>query len=226
MSLAERYSSVKERVATACLAANREPLSVELIVITKLHPAEVARELFDLGHRHFGENRDQEAKPKAEALRAAGREATWHFVGQLQSNKVKSVLSYASAIHSIDRESLVKELGKQLENQDREIDGFIELNLTEDLGRGGVNEENLEALTELVLEIPRLRLRGVMAVAGLGKEPRAEFERTLQLAERVQRLAPSATDLSIGMSDDFETAISMGATHIRVGSAITGPRPA
>ena len=226
MSLAERYSSVKERVASACLAANREPLSVELIVITKLHPVEVASELFDLGHRHFGENRDQEAKPKAEALRAGGREATWHFVGQLQSNKVKSVLSYASAIHSIDRESLVKELGKQLENQDREIDGFIELNLTEDSGRGGVNEENLEALTELVLEIPRLRLRGVMAVAGLGKEPRAEFERTLQLAERVQRLAPSATDLSMGMSEDFETAISMGATHIRVGSAITGPRPA
>ena len=226
MSLAERYSSVKERVASACLAANREPLSVELIVITKLHPVEVASELFDLGHRHFGENRDQEAKPKAEALRAGGREATWHFVGQLQSNKVKSVLSYASAIHSIDRESLVKELGKQLENQDREIDGFIELNLTEDSGRGGVNEENLEALTELVLEIPRLRLRGVMAVAGLDKEPRAEFERTLQLAERVQRLAPSATDLSMGMSEDFETAISMGATHIRVGSAITGPRPA
>lgn len=226
MSLAERYSSVRQRVAQACREAGREPSSVELIVITKLHPIAVASELFDLGHRHFGENRDQEAKPKAEALRAAGQDATWHFVGQLQSNKVKSVLGYASAIHSIDRESLVKELGKQLENQDRAIDGFIELNLTDDPGRGGVQEEGLEALTERVLAIPRLRLRGVMAVAGLGKDPRLEFERTLKLAERVKRLAPQATQLSIGMSEDFETAISLGATHIRVGSAITGPRPA
>lgn len=226
MSLAERYSSVRQRVAQACREAGREPSSVELIVITKLHPVAVASELFDLGHRHFGENRDQEAKPKAEALRAAGQDATWHFVGQLQSNKVKSVLGYASAIHSIDRESLVKELGKQLENQDRAIDGFIELNLTDDPGRGGVQEEGLEALTERVLAIPRLRLRGVMAVAGLGKDPRLEFERTLKLAERVKRLAPQATQLSIGMSEDFETAISLGATHIRVGSAITGPRPA
>lgn len=226
MSLAERYSSVRQRVAQACREAGREPSAVELIVITKLHPVAVASELFDLGHRHFGENRDQEAKPKAEALRAAGQDATWHFVGQLQSNKVKSVLGYASAIHSIDRESLVKELGKQLENQDRAIDGFIELNLTDDPGRGGVQEEGLEALTERVLAIPRLRLRGVMAVAGLGKDPRLEFERTLKLAERVKRLAPQATQLSIGMSEDFETAISLGATHIRVGSAITGPRPA
>ena len=226
MSLAERYSSVRERIESACRLAGRNADEVELIVITKMHPVEVAQELYDLGHRAFGENRDQEAKPKAMALSAGGRSAQWHFVGQLQSNKVKSALSYASHIHSIDRDSLVKELAKQLESLDTEIGGFIELNLTNDPGRGGVSEADIERLTEKVLAVPRIRLRGVMAVAGLDKDPRAEFERAIKLADRVRTLAPGATELSIGMSEDFEVAISLGATQIRVGSAITGPRPA
>ena len=226
MSLAERYSSVRERIEGACQLAGRSADEVELIVITKMHPVEVVEELYDLGHRAFGENRDQEAKPKAMALAYGGRAAKWHFVGQLQSNKVKSALSYASHIHSIDRDSLVKELGKQLESLDNEIGGFIELNLTDDPGRGGVSEADIERLTEKVLAIPRIRLRGVMAVAGLGKDPKSEFERAIELSQRVRSLEPNAKELSIGMSDDFEVAISLGATQIRVGSAITGPRPA
>ena len=226
MQLTERYRSVNERIAASCIAAGRSVSDVELVVVTKNHSAEVVAELYDLGHRQFGENRDQEAGPKAEALAAGGRlDAKWHFVGQLQSNKVRTVLNYATCIHSIDRSSLVKELAKQLGNRELEIEGFIELNLTEDPARGGVEPGNLQQLAHSVLEIGRIKLLGVMAVAGLGVDPRIDFDKTLLASQELQKIAPEANQLSMGMSEDFELAIEMGATHIRVGSAITGPRP-
>ena len=226
MQLTERYRSVNERISASCIAAGRTVTDVELIVVTKNHSAELVAELYDLGHRQFGENRDQEAGPKAEALAAGGRlDANWHFVGQLQSNKVRTVLNYATCIHSIDRSSLVKELSKQLGNRELEIEGFIELNLTGDPARGGVEPGNLAQLAESVMQIGRIKLLGVMAVAGLGVDPRIDFEKTLQASQELQKIAPEANQLSMGMSEDFELAIEMGATHIRVGSAITGPRP-
>ena len=226
MQLTERYRSVNDRIAASCSAAGRAVSGVELIVVTKNHSAEVVAELYDLGHRQFGENRDQEAGPKADALAAGGRlDAKWHFVGQLQSNKVRTVLNYATCIHSIDRSSLVKELAKQLGNRELEIEGFIELNLTEDPARGGVEPSNLQQLAHSVMEIGRIKLLGVMAVAGLGVDPRIDFEKTLLASQELQKIAPEANQLSMGMSEDFELAIEMGATHIRVGSAITGPRP-
>ncbi|MFZ8888274.1 MAG: YggS family pyridoxal phosphate-dependent enzyme [Aquiluna sp.] len=226
MQLTERYRSVNDRIAASCIVAGRAVSDVELVVVTKNHSAEVVAELYDLGHRQFGENRDQEAGPKAEALAAGGRlDATWHFVGQLQSNKVRTVLNYATCIHSIDRSSLVKELAKQLGNRELEIEGFIELNLTEDPARGGVEPGNLQQLAHSVMEIGRIKLLGVMAVAGLGVDPRIDFEKTLQASQELKKIAPEANQLSMGMSEDFELAIEMGATHIRVGSAITGPRP-
>ena len=120
---------------------------------------------------------------------------------------------------------MVAELAKQLEKQDRRIDGFIELNLTADPARGGVSPQDLPQLSEQVLGVERINLLGVMAVAGLGKDPAEDFERALQLSAQLQSLAPAASKLSMGMSDDYEIAIRLGATHIRVGSAITGPRP-
>jgi len=226
MQLTERYRSVNERIAASCIAAGRSVSDVELVVVTKNHSAEVVAELYDLGHRQFGENRDQEAGPKAEALADGGRlDAKWHFVGQLQSNKVRTVLNYATCIHSIDRSSLVKELAKQLGNRELEIEGFIELNLTEDPARGGVEPGNLPQLAQSVLEIGRIKLLGVMAVAGLGVDPRIDFEKTHRASQDLKKIAPEANQLSMGMSEDFELAIEMGATHIRVGSAITGSRP-
>jgi len=218
---------VLARIASACLASGRNESDVELVAITKNHPAEVVAELVDLGHLHFGENRDQEASPKSLRLAEIRPDSkpTWHFVGQLQSNKVKSVLRYARVIHSIDRASLVSELAKQLPKFEGSYSGFIELNLTSDPGRGGVLPENLPALAESVLNLENFELLGVMAVAGLGEDPKAEFEKVLSASSKLQELAPSANQLSIGMSEDFEVAIAMGATHIRVGSAITGPRP-
>lgn len=225
MNLAERYRSVLQTIEQTAQSVGRAKEDVELIVVSKNHPASLVAELVQLGQEAFGENRDQEASKKAEELKNSGFDVQWHFVGQLQSNKVKSVLEYASVIHSIDRPSLVAELSKQLSKQNKKIDGFIELNLTDDLGRGGVAPQELLPLAEQVLAVEQINLLGVMAVAGLGKDPAEEFERAIGLSQQLQTLAPTATKLSMGMSEDFEVAIRLGATHIRVGSAITGPRP-
>lgn len=225
MNLAERYRSVLQTIEQTAQSVGRAKEDVELIVVSKNHPASLVAELVQLGQEAFGENRDQEASKKAEELKNSGFDVQWHFVGQLQSNKVKSVLEYASVIHSIDRPSLVAELSKQLSKQNKKIDGFIELNLTYDLGRGGVAPQDLLNLAEQVLAVEQINLLGVMVVAGLGKDPAEEFERAIGLSKQLQTLAPTATKLSMGMSEDFEVAIRLGATHIRVGSAITGPRP-
>lgn len=225
--IAERLAEVRARIESAAKGAGRSAQDVELIIVTKNHPAELVAELVDLGERTFGENRDQEAAAKSIRLRELrpAVQANWHFVGQLQSNKVRSVLGYAKCIHSVDRLSLVKELQKQLAKLDLEVECFIELNLTSDPGRGGVDPSELLPLAEQVLAVDRIKLQGVMAVAGLGVDPRQDFERAIEASGRLQTLAPKARYLSMGMSDDFEIAIALGATHIRVGSAITGPRP-
>lgn len=226
MSLAERYRSVLDRIDLAARGSGRLGSDVELVVITKMHSVAVPQQLYQLGHRVFGENKDQEAGPKARELSALGAaDAKWHFVGQLQTNKVKTVLEYASCIHSIDRPSLVKELGKQLERREQQLTGFIELNLTDDSGRGGVAPDELLGLAESLLETGRVEILGVMAVAGLDVDPRVDFERAIAASNQLLGLAPQARGLSIGMSEDFEVAIEMGATHVRIGSAITGPRP-
>lgn len=196
-------------------------------MVTKNHPVDLAVELFDLGHRNFGENRDQEVSQKTKdfALARPQAEVTWSFIGQLQSNKVKSVIRYASSLHSLDRVSLLKELNKQLETADSFLRVFIELNLTGDSDRGGIHPESVEEFAQLVLDSPRLKLQGIMAVAGLDVDPRQDFEIARTAAETLRALDPEARYLSMGMSEDFELAIGLGATHIRVGSAITGPRP-
>ena len=219
--LAERYGGVMGRIADACRDAARRPDDVTVIVVTKFHPAALIRDLVELGVRHVGENRHQEAVAKRDECRDL-TSLTWHFVGQLQSNKAKAVLDYASVIHSVDRASLVGALAKT----ERDCDVFLEVNLTDDPGRGGGAPDELDALAERVLQVPSLRLRGVMAVAPLGEPPRSAFARLRILSERVQRLAPAATDISAGMSSDFAEAIAEGATHLRIGTAITGKRPA
>jgi pyridoxal phosphate enzyme (YggS family) len=219
-TLEARVREVEERIALAARASGREASDITTIVVTKFHPAQLVRELFALGIRHVGENRHQEAVAKHAEL--VELDLTWHFIGQLQSNKARAVAEYARVIHSVDRPSLVSALA----NQDREVDVFLEINLTDIPGRGGVMPGDLESLCEAVLQVPQLNLRGVMAVAPVDEEPAPAFDRVLGYAARVRALAPGARDLSIGMSGDFEAAIARGATHLRIGTAITGKRPA
>jgi pyridoxal phosphate enzyme (YggS family) len=190
------------------------------IVVTKFQPASLVRELADLGVRDVGENRHQEAVAKVAEL--DDPRLTWHFVGQLQSNKAKAVRGYASTVHSVDRASLVDALAA---DDGREVGVFLEVGLSETPGRGGVDPDDIEALAERVLATSGIRLLGVMGVAPLGAEPRRAFARLRAVSERVRALEPTATAISAGMSGDFREAILEGATHLRIGTAITGFRP-
>ena len=217
--LGERLDAVRTSVTDAARAAGRDPAEITTIVVTKFHPASLVRELFELGVRDFGENRNQDAAPKASEL--AGFDLTWHFIGQLQSNKVRAVLEYAKFIHSVDRESLVSAIAAS----EHPVDVFLQLNLTDDPGRGGVTPADLEALAEKTLAVPSIRLRGLMAVAPLGEEPRRAFARVREASGTLTALDPAASSLSMGMSGDYVAAIAEGATHLRIGTAITGNRP-
>jgi pyridoxal phosphate enzyme (YggS family) len=224
--LAQRYNQIVEQVASAAAASGKSASDITLVVVTKNHPPQLVFDLLALGARDFGENRDQEASPKAKEVLTSSSEAMrWHFIGQLQTNKVRSVLEYADLIHSLDRESLLVELQKRTMDRPQPLGVFIQVNLTEDPARGGVGVNDLEAFATRVLGSQGLRLEGLMGVGGLDKDPAVEFERLAGLSAKLQILAPEAKGLSMGMSSDFEVAIGYGATHLRIGSAITGKRP-
>jgi len=224
--LAQRYNQIVEKVASAAAARSKSTSDITLVVVTKNHPPQLVFDLIDLGARDFGENRDQEAAPKAkEVLSVSTESMRWHFIGQLQTNKVRSVLDYADLIHSLDRESLLVELQKRTVGWAKPLGVFIQVNLTEDPARGGVGVKDLEAFASKVVSSEGLKLEGLMGVGGLDKDPEIEFERLANLSSQLQRLAPEAKGLSMGMSSDFEVAIVYGATHLRIGSAITGKRP-
>ena len=218
-SLAERLFEVDSRIAARLAANGREPGSITRIVVSKFHPASLVRDLHELGVEDFGENRDQEAADKAAEL--ADLYLNWHFIGQLQSNKVKSVLKYASTIHSLDRDSLLDELNRRLQS---DLEVFIQVNLTTDEGRGGVEQKNLLSFADRVVSNPHLKLLGVMAVASLEGEEERDFSTVRKLSDQLRQVYPGAKYISAGMSGDFELAIDYGATHLRIGTAITGNR--
>ena len=223
--LAERLARVRGRIAAACTAAGRDPDEVTLVAVTKTYPVDDVRLLLDLGVHDIGENRDQEAAPKAAALADTGALVRWHFVGQLQRNKARSVVRYADLVHSVDSAPLADALARAAErHRDRPLDVLVQLSLDDDEERGGVAERDLDGLVAGILERPALRLRGVMAVAPLSWDAESAYVRLADLAGRVRAAAPEATLVSGGMSDDMETAIAHGATHVRIGTALLGKR--
>ena len=234
--LAANLVKVEERIVAACVAAGRKREDLTLIVVTKTYPAEDVRILSELGVRHVAENRDQDAAPKAAAC--SDLPLSWHFVGQLQTNKVRSVVGYADVVQSVDRARLVTALSKEAVRTGREVGCLIQVALDAEqsasgkagLGaRGGVGAEGVEELGVLVAEAPGLRLDGLMTVAPLtgpyaGRE-RAAFERLMDLSTDLRRAHPAANMVSAGMSADLEHAVAAGATHVRVGTAVLGVRP-
>ncbi|PZF56440.1 YggS family pyridoxal phosphate-dependent enzyme [Curtobacterium sp. MCSS17_008] len=219
-----RLASVRSGIADAARAAGRSSDELTLVVVTKYHPASLVRELAALGVTDVGENRHQEAQAKAAELADLG--LTWHFVGQLQSKKARQARRYAHVVQSLDRGSVVDAFAPtETEPEPRVIDGFVQVNLTDDPGRGGVQPDDVDAMVERVLATGTIRLRGVMAVAPLDEEPRRAFARLRAISSRVVAIAPHAADISAGMSGDYAEAIAEGATHLRIGSAITGNRP-
>lgn len=223
-TLASRLASIDERIADAARAAGRDGAEITRIVVTKFHPASLVRDLHALGVREVGENRQQELTTKRE-LTADLADIMWHFIGQAQTNKARAIRDAAAVVHTVDRTRLADALQRAADDGDAALDVLVQVNLTDDPGRGGVAPDEIEALVEHVLGCDTLRLRGVMAVAPLEEHPAAAFARVAAYAERVRRLAPGASWISAGMTGDFVEAIAAGATHLRIGSAITGPRP-
>jgi pyridoxal phosphate enzyme (YggS family) len=229
--LAANLANVEERITAACVAAGRERAEVTLIVVTKTYPASDVRILSGLGVRHVAENRDQDAAPKAAAC--ADLPLTWHFVGQLQTNKVRSVVGYADVVQSVDRARLVTALSKEAVRTGREVGCLVQVALDADASgrgeRGGVAPGGIEELAALVADAPGLRLDGLMTVAPLSGEyagrEQAAFERLMDLSTDLRRAHPAATMVSAGMSADLEQAVAAGATHVRVGTSVLGVRP-
>ncbi|RLY91157.1 YggS family pyridoxal phosphate-dependent enzyme [Kocuria tytonicola] len=254
--LAQRLSTVRRRILDA--AAERpedrahDGALPALVVVTKFFPAQDVLRLRELGVRAVGENKDQEAGPKArevaQALAAQQPPVSapvWHFVGQLQSNKAKHVVRYASWVHSVDRASLVTALGRAVRtHRDAAASGdvaagpcaaedltcLVQVNLDPEASRedarGGAHPDTVPGLAREIAETEGLRLGGVMAVAPREGDPREAFERLWAISQQVRGEHPEATAVSAGMSGDLEAAVAAGATHVRIGSDVLGPRPA
>lgn len=229
--LADSLTAVEERIASACAAAGRKREEVTLVVVTKTYPASDVRLLHELGVRHVAENRDQDAAPKAAAC--SDLDLRWHFVGQLQTNKVRSVASYADVVQSVDRLKLVTALSAAAVRAERELGCLIQVALDAESGergeRGGVGPDGIDELAAAIGGAPGLRLDGLMTVAPLagpyaGRQ-RAAFERLMELSSSLRAGHPAANMVSAGMSADLEQAVAAGATHVRVGTAVLGLRP-
>jgi PLP dependent protein len=224
--VAANLADVRVRLAAACAKAGRDPAEVTLVAITKTWPAGDVLTLAGLGVTEVGENRDQEAAPKAAEVAAAGADVRWHFVGQLQRNKCRSVVEYASLVHSVDSVRLAEALGAAAGRVRAEpLEVLVQVSVDGAPGRGGARPAELDAVLAAANGTAGLVLRGLMAVAPADWEPARAFARLADIAARVRLEYPAATVLSAGMSGDLEQAIDYGATHVRVGSSLLGNRP-
>jgi len=224
VDLAARLAEVDAGIVDAARVAGRDPGAITRIVVTKFHPAEVVRELYEHGVRDVGENRQQELSEKSASVGDLDG-LRWHFIGQAQTNKAKAIRAAASVVHSVDRIKIADALDAAAADHAPSLDVLLQVNLTDDPKRGGVAPAELERLAEHASGCRTLRLRGVMAVAPLGEAPGPAFARLAEYSDRVRAIAPEATWISAGMTADYPEAIAAGATHLRIGSAITGPRP-
>ncbi len=220
-AIAERLQAVRHRIADACLRGDRSPDEVTLVAVTKGFPPEAVREAVAGGIRHFGENRVQEAQAKLPLLADLSPRPTWHMVGHLQSNKVKTALNLFDIIQSVDSFHLAEAISRRVPPSVR-VPVLLEANIAGDPAKYGFSTDELPAQAEAVRSLPGLDVRGLMTVAPMTEDPdelRPVFRRLRQLAQSLD-----LPELSMGMTDDFEVALEEGATIVRIGRAIFGKR--
>ena len=222
--LAASLAEVRERIARACAAASRPADSVSLVAVTKTYPAGDVVLLAGLGVTDVGENRDQEASDKAAEVRAAGANPRWHFIGQLQRNKARSVASYADVVESVDSVRLAEALGRAAADRPDPLEVLIQVSIDGDPERGGAAGDDIGRISDVVAAVPALRLGGLMAVAPRDWDPDRAFEALAALSARLAAAHPGATAVSAGMSGDLEAAVRHGATHVRIGTSLLGMR--
>jgi PLP dependent protein len=229
--LAASLDAVRGRISHACAAAGRDPGSVTLVAVTKTYPASDVELLAGLGVTDIGENRDQEAAAKVAEVVAAGVKVRWHYVGQLQRNKAKSVVRYADVVESVDSLLLAGALDDAARrHRSTPLDVLVQVSIDGDPARGGAvpdaaePDRDLWRVADAVAGSDRLRLRGVMTVAPLDWDPDRAFATLAALAARLTVDHPGATVISAGMSGDLEQAVQHGATHVRIGTSLLGMR--
>jgi pyridoxal phosphate enzyme (YggS family) len=224
--LASSLHAVRARIAGACAQVGRDPAEVTLIAVTKTWPASDVTHLAALGVTDFGENRDAEAAEKAASVGRGG--LRWHFVGQVQTNKARSVAAYADVVHSVDRSRLVRALATGAAEAGRTLGVLLQVDLDPSGGgaaRGGAAPSAVAELAAEVAGTASLELLGVMAVAPLGVPPEPAFARLAAISAALRSSYPAAAWISSGMSADLDAAVRTGATHVRVGSSLLGTRP-
>ncbi len=230
--IAQKLADVRRRVATACRDAGRAPEEVTVIVVTKNHPWSDVKALYELGERHFGENRVQELLTKWQVPALAQEDIKWHQIGTLQRNKVKYISAKISLIHSVNQLSLAEEISKKALQNGLFSDILLQVNYTSEESKHGFTKDSLLEALPQIADLPGIRLRGLMTMAEEGaSEARLEetFLGTKALLETGRAMLPAGkqplfSELSMGMTQDFEVAVRCGATMVRIGSAVLGQR--
>lgn len=227
MDILHRLEDIQGRISRACERSKRDPSEVRLIAVTKNVPADLVRQGMECGLRRFGENYVQEALPKIQAL---GPEAEWHFIGHLQSNKARHVVGRFRMVHTVDRLSLARELDRRVPGPDP-LEVLVQVNISGEETKSGVSPDGLAQLLQVLIQLPRIRVRGLMTMPPYSEDPETSrpcFRLLRELRDRTRALVlppHSLDELSMGMTGDFEVAIEEGATFIRIGTALFGPRP-
>jgi PLP dependent protein len=225
LNVQENLTHIKARIQAACERSSRDPSDIRIIAVTKYTTLEVAEEALAAGLSHIGENRWQDVKPKWEAI---GDRAVWHFIGSLQTNKVKDVVGKFPYIHSLDRPALAQELNRKAAVIGQPVNCFIQVNVSGEESKHGLPPEELEIFVRSLAELPFIRVAGLMTMAPLDRdaqEARPVFRRLRELRDQLnaaQVLPYEIKDLSMGMSGDFEVAVEEGATYIRLGTVLVG----
>lgn len=226
MSISDNLQQIRENIARIAEKAGRDPKDVKLIAVSKTKPMELINEAWEAGQVDFGENRVQELREKQPLL----PQARWHMIGTLQRNKVKYIAPFVHLIHSVDSEKLLKEVDKQAGSHNRIIDCLIQLNISEENAKSGLNEAKTQKILEKIDDYPHVRIRGLMGMAEFtdDREVIARQFRRLRLAagnfRQISHPRIEMAELSMGMSGDFDVAIAEGATMVRIGSAVFGSR--
>jgi len=221
LDLTANLSSIRDRVAAACLRAERDPGQVRLVAVSKTVPVEIVQAGIEAGLSILGENYIQEAQAKIEAL---GRRVQWHFIGRLQTNKAKYAVRLFDLIHSVDSVRLAEEVNKRAGQEGRRQPVLVQVNLSGEETKGGVSSEETADLVHRIMALSHLEVRGLMTMPPFFDQPEKARPYFIALRKLKEKIGPPLTELSMGMSGDFETAVEEGATLVRIGTAIFGAR--
>jgi PLP dependent protein len=227
MNISDNLQAIRHRIVSAAHACGRDPAGIALLAVSKTKPDADIIAAAAAGQRAFGENYVQEGCDKAQRLAAAGHVLDWHFIGPIQSNKTRQVATFFDWVHSIDREKIAQRLSEQRDAEKGELDVCIQVNVSGEASKSGVTPDQVAALADAVARLPRLKLRGLMAIPEPTDDPalqRRRFAHLRQLLEELNAGGHALDTLSMGMSQDLEAAIAEGATIVRVGTALFGAR--